>query len=167
MKKLFCAMLAGCMCFGLAACSSDSSKEEKKEEKEEKKDVYEMKETVKLEDQNYTVNSLTTSQGTDFATPKDGNVFVLIDVTIENTSEEEISYNELNFSIQNSQGQIDSIGFSVLNVDHPLGSGKLAAGGKVSGTIVAEEPADDINGLTLIYKSGVFGGEEIKVNLKA
>lgn len=168
MKKLCCAMLAGIMCFGLAACGSDGAKEEKKEaQKEEQKDVYEMNETIKLEDRNYTVTKVSTSEGQDFVEPEDGKVFVLIDVTIENTSDKEISYNVLDFEIQNAQGQIDNLGFTMFKVDHPFNSGKLAVGGKISGTIVAEEPAADVNSLVLFYRANLFGGDKIKVNLKA
>lgn len=169
MKKIICALMAGFMCFSLSACgSSDKESSSKKEEqKEEKKKNYGVNDVVEMKDRNFKVTKVTTSEGDDFTKPEDGKVFVLIDVSIENTSDKEISYNVLDFEVQNGQGQIDNLGFSMLQVVHPLNSGKLAPEGKISGTLIAEEPKDDVNNMTLIYKVGVFDQEEVKVSLQS
>lgn len=164
MKRLVSACMIGCLCFGMGACSSSDTKE--KEEEVVKKDVYGLNESVDLEDCKYTVTAASTSEGDGgYIKPKDGKIFVVVDVTIENTSDGEISYNTLDFSMQNAQGQIDSLGFSLFTPENPLGSGKLAAGGKVSGTVVSEQDASGLDGLILIYEPSMFSSEAAKVQL--
>lgn len=178
MKKLCRAALAAMMLFTVVGCASEGTEDEKQGETkvteqeeqkenqtEEKKDVYAMKETVHLEDMDVTVNSVSTSEGENYTKPEDGKVFVLINVTITNTSDEDISYNVLYSKIQNAQGQINSLGFSMLNVKDKLNSGKLIPGGTITGTVVTEAAADEINSMIFIYEPNPFSDEEAKVQL--
>ena len=178
MKKLCRAALAAMMLFTVVGCASEGTEDEKQGETkgteqeeqkenqtEEKKDVYAMKETVHLEDMDVTVNSVSTSEGENYTKPEDGKVFVLINVTITNTSDEDISYNVLYSKIQNAQGQINSLGFSMLNVKDKLHSGKLIPGGTITGTVVTEAAADEINSMIFIYEPNPFSDEEAKVQL--
>lgn len=162
MRKIIFAVLVGCMCLGLNACSSSDKEEEKETEKNKE---YRINDVVKMEDRTFQVSKVTTSKGEEYSYPKKGKVFVLIEVKIENTSKEEISYNALDFEIQNPQGQINNIGFGLLSLDNSLNSGDLAPGGKVSGIVVAEEAKADVDKLILIYNVGVFNKKEVKVTL--
>lgn len=156
------------MLFSVAACASKGGEDDKQSEKkeEEKKEVYAMKETVHLEDMDVTVNKVTTSKGEKYYKPEAGKVFVLINITITNTSDDEISYNELNVKIQNGQGQIKSIGLSILSVEDQLRSGALIPGGTVTGTVVTKAAPDEINKMIFIYVPNMFSDEAAKVQLK-
>lgn len=170
MKKLCRAALAAMMLFTLAACAPEDSQEDKQgeqktEEKEAKKEVYAIKETVHLEDMDVTVNGVSTSEGEKYHEPEEGKVFVLINVTITNTSNDEISYNELYAKIQNGQGQINSVGLTLLSLKDKLNSGKLISGGTVTGTIVTEAAKDEINSMIFIYEPNPFSDEAAKVQL--
>lgn len=167
MKRLCRAALAAMMLFTIAGCASESTEGDKKGEQkeEEKKEVYAVKETVHLEDMDVTVNSVSTSEGEKYHTPEKGKVFVLINVTITNTSDDEISYNELYAKIQNAQGQINNIGFTLLTLKDRLNSGSLISGGTVTGTVVTEAATDEINSMIFIYEPNPFSDEAAKVQL--
>lgn len=183
-KKLVTILMCGIMAFSLVACGSsteqksksnegtktednqkDSENETKTEEKkEETKEFYAIGEEVKLDNNKLVVNSVEKSAGGEFDKPQDGNEFVIVNVTISNDGDSEISYNPYNFEMQNSQGQIKDQAFTTVNTDTALHDGKLAAGGTVSGTIAFEQPVGDTN-LVLKYKADMFNNKEIKVKL--
>lgn len=110
-------------------------------------------------DTKLTVTNVEKSSGSNFDKPKDGMEFVIVTVEYENTGNDRISYNPYDFEMQNSQGQINSQTFSIANSETALSSGDLAAGGKVSGTIIFEEPVGDTN-LSLIYTGSLFSNNE-------
>lgn len=165
--NLLKASLVMLLCLGVSGCGSsdNDNKEKTSEKKETKQKEYGLKDKVDLGKQTLTVTKVSTSKGSDFATPKKGNVFVLIDVTIQNTSDEEIDYNALYFSVQNPEGQIDETGFSMLDVPHPLNSGKLAPNGKVSGTLVVEEAKSHVKDLILLYEKP-WDEKKVQIHLK-
>lgn len=168
MKKLLCVSMALFMCFGLAACGSSDDKgkeEEKPAEKEEKKDTYQLGEEIKMEHSVLKISSINISDGEDFY-KKDGVKYVSVKVNIENTCDDTISYNPLQFTLQNSQGQIEDS--SLYQGNDALHSGKLAPGGKVEGTITFEELEAEADGskLTLLIQANVFDSDNVvKVNL--
>lgn len=158
MKKLSVCLMA-CVCLlGLVGCGS-------KEEEVEKKEFYAINEAIELEGATVTLTNVTKSEGSNFDKPKDGMEYVIVEVSITNTGEKEVSYNPYDFRMQNSQGQIESQSFSIVDSDTKLSSGKLAAGGSISGTIVFEQPVGDSD-LTLIYKASFFSGDEYKIKLQ-
>ena len=112
-------------------------------EEEEKKTSYTVGETADIDGVKYTVTDVQYSAGDDWNTPAEGNEYVIVTVNIENGSDEDVSYNFLDWTMVNSQGQEDSTSFTILDTDTNLGSGDLKAGGTKSGTIVFEEPKDD------------------------
>ena len=67
--------------------------------------------------------------------------------------------------MQNSQGQQESMTFSTIDSDTALQSGELLPGGKVSGTIIFEQPIGD-TGLVLIYKDSIWSSKELKIKLQ-
>lgn len=132
--------------------------------KEEVKEVYLVGEEVKLNDNILIVNGVEKSSGSEWDKPKEGNEYVIVNVTIKNGGKSEISYNPFDFSMQNSKGQITEQAFTTINTDTSLSSGQLASGGEISGTIAFEQPIDDAE-LTLKYKSNMFSSKEVKVKL--
>ena len=128
------------------------------------KEFYSVGEEVKSGDNILIINSVEKSNGSEWDKPKDGNEFVIVSVTIKNGGSSEISYNPFDYKMQNSQGQITDQAFTTINNDTSLSSGKLAAGGSVSGSIAFEQPTGD-SGLVLKYKSNIFSNKEIQVKL--
>jgi hypothetical protein len=134
-------------------------------EEEALKDVYAVGEAVQLGDNVLTVTEVVKSSGDEFDSPKSGHEYVIVHVTIDNAGDENISYNAFNFKMANSQGQIVDQAFTIVDSDTSLGSGELAPGGTVSGTISFEQPADDPE-LQLQFEPGFWSGDMVKVDLQ-
>ena len=111
-----------------------------------------------------TVTNVEKSQGSEYDKPKTGKEFVIVSVTIENKGSDNLSYNPYYFKMQNSQGQQENTAFSTTNSDTALNSGELVSGGKVSGTLVFEEPVGDTS-LVLIYNDNLWSSKELKIKL--
>jgi hypothetical protein len=101
----------------------------------------------------------------DIWTPSEGNIFLVIDVLIENISrDEETPYNALYFSIKDSQSYEYSSSF--VYPDPAIKSGNLPKGDKVRG-FVAFEVLNAASEYVVAYEPLViFGGyDPIRVNL--
>lgn len=143
----------------------EEPEEELEDETEEPEDMeFGVGESIQLGDNILTVSNVEKSQGDDFDNPSEGKEYVIVTVEIENAGDENISYNPLNFKMQNSNGQIENQAFTIIDTDTSLSSGELAPGGNVSGTIVFEQPIDD-PGLILIYEPSFWGNDEIRINI--
>lgn len=148
--------------------SEEANEEEEAAEIEEEaptKEVFSVGESIQLGDNVLTVDKVDKSAGSDFDKPKEGHEYLILTVTINNAGKENISYNQFDFKMLNSDGQIQDTAFSIIDTDTSLGSGELAPGGKVSGTIVFEQPKDD-PGLQLQYTPGFWSDKTIKVDLQ-
>ena len=153
MKKLLVLAMSLLMIFALAGCGSDEGGEE------EKKTSFAIGETADINGVKYTVNDVQYSEGNDWSTPEEGKEFVIISVTIENGSEEDVSYNFLDWTMVNSQGQEDDTSFSLVDTDTNIGSGDLTPGGTKTGTVVFEEPKGD-ESLKLLHYENVLLDDE-------
>ena len=87
--------------------------------------------------------------------PKEGNVYVVVDVTIENVCRTEAPYNPMYFRIKDMDGFEYSKSFAA--PDPTLKSGNLAKGDKARGN-VAFEVTKTATGLVLWYEPIVFFG---------
>ncbi len=58
--------------------------------------VHELGDTTEYEDTRFTANAVRTSAGSGSATPESGNEFVVVDVTVENTDDDELFVNTAN-----------------------------------------------------------------------
>ena len=126
---------------------------------------FEIGDKVDLNGTVITVKEVKKSPGNDFDKPKDGMEYVIVTINIQNNSDDKISYNPFDFKIQNSDGQITDMAFSIVDTDTSLESGELAIGGQVEGTVAFEEPKDD-PGLILIYQSSFWDDNKvIKIQL--
>lgn len=119
--------------------------------------IYNVGETLKIDDTEMTVTKVDKSQGTnDFDKPdKPNNEFVIVTVSIKNDGKDQLSYNPYYFKMQNSQGQIIDSTYTDVDQSTRLNSGNLAAGGSITGTVTFEEPVND-PGLVLQYQDNVF-----------
>ena len=99
-----------------------------------------------------------------FQKAKEGNVFVLAEVLIENIEQDEIPYNPLYFKVKDADGFEYNAGISI--ADQSLKSGKLTKGDKARG-IVMFEVKEGATGLVMTYKPIVLfsGDEAIRIKL--
>lgn len=95
---------------------------------------------------------------------KEGSVFVLIEVLIENAGTEKIPYNPLYFKVKDSEGF--EYNATIFGGDNGLKSGDLAVGDKARG-VIAVEVKEAAKGLVLSYQPITFGADEpIRVALE-
>lgn len=104
------------------------------------------------------------STGNEYITPESGNEFVKVQVTIENNSSSEASYNTFDWKLQDSKGVIKDVASVAYSVDGALNSGQLAPNGKIAGFLVFEVPTGD-KGLTLRYSPSFWSDKKIEVKL--
>lgn len=112
-----------------------------------------------------TVISVEKMTGIDSFTPGEGNVFLVIEVLIENISrDEETPYNPLYFSVKDSDGFEGSTTFA--SPDPSLKSGNLPKGDKARG-FIAFEVRSNASGFVVTYEPLVlFGGyKPIRISL--
>ncbi len=133
--------------------------------RQEEKTEYNQGEEAILGDGAITVTKVEKSQGNSWDKPKSGKEFVIVTLTIENKGNKNLAYNPFYFKMQNSQGQQENETFSTINNDTALQSGELIPGGKVSGTIIFEQPIGD-TGLVLIYNDSIWSSKELKIKLQ-
>jgi len=157
------------MIAGLTACGGKEetakkvSNENQTEQKEDQKE-FKTGETIQLGDYKLTVTNVEKSQGGEFDKPKDGNEFVIATIKIENGGKKEISYNPLDFSLQNSDGNIVDSAFTTVNEDTALSHGKLTPKGTISGSIAFETKQGDSK-LQLIFKPNFLSKKKVAINL--
>lgn len=157
MNKILKIALSFMCVFVMSACSNSSDDDNNK--KEETKTEYKQNETVTYEGVEYTVTDVKKTTGEDFDQAKDGKEYVIVSLTIENKSEEKVSYNPYDWKMENSNGQEESQTFTTVDNDTALSSGDLNKGGKVEGTIAFEEPQGD-DGLKLNYYDNALVDDE-------
>lgn len=133
------------------ANSQTSTNEDSQSEKTE----FKQSETVSYQGVEYTVTDVQKTTGDEFDQPRDGYEYVIVSVKIENKSEEKISYNPLDWKMENSNGQEESQTFTIIDSNTALSSGDLNPGGNVEGTIAFEQPKGD-TGLKLNYYGNIF-----------
>ncbi|MBQ8249861.1 MAG: DUF4352 domain-containing protein [Clostridia bacterium] len=86
MKKLIALVMALAVSLSFAACSGG---EDKADSNLVKKGSFEVGQTAVFDELKFTANEVKESTGTSFFAPEDGNIFVGVEFTIENNSEEE------------------------------------------------------------------------------
>jgi hypothetical protein len=104
------------------------------------------------------------NSGNEYIVPQSGNEFVKVQVLIENNSNNQISYNMFEWKMQDSQGVIKDISANTLIADGNLGSGNLAANGKVSGSLIFEV-TNGGNGLVLHYNPSFWLDKKLEIQL--
>ena len=142
-----------------AKTSEEKSNDDAKEDKTE----FALNETADLDGTHITVTNVKKSMGNEYFKPKNGNEYVVVTLNIENKSDEDISYNPLNFQIQNEDGQITQNTFGPSD-DDDLSSGNLTPNGKVSGTITFESKKSKT--YKVLYTPEFWNDKKITFNLQ-
>lgn len=106
-----------------------------------------------MSDYQLTVNKVSKASRVSYSTPKSGNEYVMVNLTLQNLGDKEVSYNPFDFKLQDSNGNQTTTDY--VSLDDQLNSGSLAAGGKVTGSISFQAPKGDAN-LMLIYQPNYF-----------
>lgn len=105
-----------------------------------------------------TVNSVSAVDNvSDVFKPKEGNIFLVVDVTIESVDKDAAAYNPLYFDVKDADGFEYSYNFT--SPDPTLKSGELSPGEKARGNVAFEVPAGAL-GLVLSYKAIDFSGDD-------
>jgi hypothetical protein len=106
-----------------------------------------------------TVNGVKTSQGQSFDTPKTGHVFLLIDVTVKNTSSQEQDVSSLvMWTLRDTSGQ--AISPTITTFAPPAPDGKVEAGNQIRGTLAYEVPTSQ-HTFTLAFIPDLTSGQTI------
>jgi hypothetical protein len=117
-------------------------------------EIFKVGDTVKMGDLQFTVNGVRVSEGKTFK-PDEGNVYLMVDITVENIGSEEESVSSLlMFKLVDKDG----MGYDLAISDDQQGQldGSLAAGRKMKGEITYEVPKT-INAFELEIDPSLFG----------
>jgi len=147
------------------AASTEQNAENKESEQKEqpKEEVYNIGDSIKIGDVVLTVNSVKEDSGSEYIKPSDGNVYYIIDMTIENKGEK--AYNS---STLMQMSLVDSDGYKYdITIGPKLkGSldGEIGAGRKLRGEVAFEIPKD-ATGLEFVYDYKLLSNGQIIVKL--
>lgn len=141
----------------------DSGTTKSSAEKKSEKTTFKVGETVDIDGVQFKVNKVDLSQGSSYSTPDAGKQYVLVNVTITNTSDKTTDYNPYDFKLDDNGNQTDLSEYLMGEdgnnpVTDPLDSGTLAKGGSVTGTMVGQAKIGDK--YKLIYTGNMFLNEE-------
>lgn len=121
---------------------------------EKLKDVtFKMNEIVTYKDVHFTILSVTSSNGTAYKKPKEGNKFLIVNMRIENEKNNKYHYSGKYFKMGTDNDQVERI-ISPVNAGSDLYSGDLVVGGTKEGSVVFEQPID-AKGIYLYYYDSV------------
>lgn len=109
----------------------------------ESDNTYSVGETADIDDIQTTLVSATESEGSEYNSPADGNVFVLLEFEIANNSDSDISVSSMmSFEAYCDDYSITQSLSGLLESDKGQLDGDVAAGKKMNGIIAYEVPAD-------------------------
>ena len=111
--------------------------------KKDQKTVFNIGDVITYKDVDYTLLSVTTSSGTKYKHPKDGNCYVVVTVEYHNRSNEKVRYSYKDWKMGNSTGEDKSRIFAPVNADNALYTGMLVVGGTKTGSMIFEQPIGD------------------------
>lgn len=167
MKKLLSVLLSGLMIFALVGCGSSTSDDKKKAEEDKGPKTYEVGQTVELKDLKFTVNKVYTIQSANqFIKPNDGNDFIGIDCTVENTSDSEKSISSIMmFKVVDKDGRDINMSFTgVTAAAAGQLDGSVGAGRKMTGVYAVEVPKGT-TGLELEFNADIISSKRVIIKL--
>lgn len=132
---------------------------EKESEPEVKKpEIYNTGDSVKFDNLIITVNGIRESKGK-FMTASEGNVLLLVDITAENTGDEEESVSSL---MQTEMVDADGFSYNLTIAEDAKGSfdGSIGVGRKLRGEVAFEVPAESAT-LEFIFSDPFKSGQAI------
>ena len=145
MRKLFCCLLAVVMLLAFIGCTSDAPTKEtgvggNTTSAVKKEDTFGLNDTAVFKDLKFTATEIKQTNGVEFFEPEEGNVFVGVKFTIENTSNEEQTIS----SILLFEGYVDDVkceySISAACAFEETLDGSLAPGKKLIGWYALEVP---------------------------
>lgn len=133
--------------------------EEQEEPEPKGPETYNIGDTVEAGDYIFTVNSVREDKGGDFLKPDEGNIYYIIDATVENKGDKSINVSSLlMFTLIDEEGYTYDITFGP-DTKGQL-DGEIAPGRKLRGELAFEIPAD-ATGLELEIDPSLFGDGKI------
>lgn len=136
------------------------------EKKSEGPKTFNVGDVVQLKDLKITVTKIYTVKGDEFSKPKDGNEFLAIDCTVENTSDKEQAISSIMmFKVVDKDGR--ACEYSLLGQTAAKAGqmdGTIGVGRKMSGVYVVEVPKGQ-TGLELEFDGSLFTGGQVVVKL--
>ena len=143
--------------------ASNGTKQEETKKKNEPT-IYQVGDTIQLKNYKVTVNGLRTGMGNDFWKPKDGNEFLYIDCTVENTSDKEQAVSSIMmFKVVDGDGR--SLSQSLAPDANGQLDGSVGVGRKIAGEYVVEVPQGK-TGLELEFDGSLLTTEKMIVKLR-
>lgn len=126
---------------------------------------YKVGETIDYKGYKVKVNDIKYSDGDEFETPKSGNKYIAINVTIENDTDQKQDYNEYDFKLSADGNAKDLDAFTGIDEydDNGISSGTLEQGAKVTGYLVGE--ANPNAKLKLQYQPNYFDNNTVDIDL--
>lgn len=123
-------------------------------------DSYTVGDSISLDDVVVTLVDVVESNGKDFSTPSDGNVFVICEFTIENNSEDDIAVS----SIMSFDAYVDDYATSMsmsamLSSDKPQLDGSIASGKKMNG-VIGYEVGSEWENIEIRFIADFWSGNE-------
>lgn len=127
-------------------------------------DVYKIGETIETEEYSLVVNSFSLSEGSEYFTPDNGNIYYLIDVTITNKSSDTQTVSTMMmFDLQDEFGYVYGIDM-MADTKGDIG-GDLASGRTNRGEVGYEVPKNQ-EVYFLIFEPGIFDSEQYIIEIK-
>jgi len=125
--------------------------------------TYKIGDVIEIKDITLTINSVSQSEGSKFNEPDDGNIFFIVNLTIENKGDK-----PFNSSSMLHMGLIDAEGYEYNNVINTDAKGKvdgeIGPGRKLRGEVTFEVPKE-ATGLEFVYEPNVFGNGQYVIQL--
>lgn len=144
----------------------NSKKDESKKEETKGPKIFNVGDTVELGKFKITVNKVYEVKGNDFAKPAEGNMFLAIDCTVENISDNpETISSIMMFKVVDQDGR--TCEYSLLGQTAAKAGqldGEIAAGRKITGVYVVEVP-NGKTGLELVFDSSLLPTGQVIVKL--
>lgn len=120
------------------------------------KDFYKVSQTVKINDISMTIDKIKISNGIKSDRPEEGKEYLIVTVTVKNGGKSKIHYDDGDFQMQDSKGEVNNCVTTTIDEDQTFKGGELAPNREVTGTITFLS-VKDAKGLSLNYNGDIFG----------
>jgi hypothetical protein len=133
---------------------------------EQAQEMFAMGDLIEIGDLTLTVNEVTNPPGDDFNKPDEGNIFVVVDVTITNNSSAAENISSLmQMSLKDDTGQGYDLDLTAsMASDGKTPDGEIAPGETIRGQVGYEVP-EDATGLVFVFDADVWGHGKVFVAL--
>jgi hypothetical protein len=128
--------------------------------------AFKVGEVIELGAMRLTVNEITFPEGSEYNMPKEGHRFVVVDLTLENTSSEAANVSSaLQMHMKDANGFQYTSSFGATQASGgTTPDGEVAAGEKIKGQVGFEVPAD-AQGLLFAFDDSLFHSGKVFVAL--